>query len=118
MVSNAADLARWTMALYGSDLVLPQELRAPMMDYRPKDRYGLGTRMRIFEGRRGFGHGGSLRGYEDQVWYFPREGVSSARLTNRGLYTPDKPGRRLLRGLWRHIDAPDPQFDPKRNTSG
>ncbi len=118
MVSNAADLARWTMALYGSDLVLPQELRAPMMDYRPKDRYGLGTRMRIFEGRRGFGHGGSLRGYEDQVWYFPREGVSIALLSNRGLYNPDKTVRQLLRVLWRHIDAPDPQFDPKRNTSG
>lgn len=118
MVSNAADLARWTMALYGSDRVLPDELRAAMMDFRPKDRYGLGTRMRIFEGRRGFGHGGSLRGYEDQVWYFPREGVSIALLSNRGLYNPDKTVRQLLRVLWRHIDVPDPQFDRKRNTSG
>lgn len=118
MVSNAADLARWMMALYGSDLVLPEELREAMMDFRPKDKYGLGTRMRIFEGRRGFGHGGSLRGYEDQVWYFPREGVSIALLSNRGLYNPDKTVRQLLRVLWRHIDVPEPQFDRKRNTSG
>ncbi len=118
MVSSAADLARWAMALYGSDLVLPERLRGAMVDYRAKDRYGLGTRMRIFSGRRGFGHGGSLRGYEDQVWYFPREGVSIALLSNRGLYNPDKTVRQLLRVLWRHIDAPRPQFDPSRNTSG
>ena len=118
MVSNADDLARWAMALYGSDLVLPEELRDEMMAYRPKDRYGLGTRMRIFSGRRGFGHGGSLRGYEDQVWYFPREGVSIAVLSNRGLYNPDKTVRQLLRVLWKHIDVPKPQFDPSKNTSG
>jgi D-alanyl-D-alanine carboxypeptidase len=118
MVSNAGDLARWVMALYGSDEVLPEELRDAMTDYRPKDRYGLGTRMRIFSGRRGFGHGGSLRGYEDQVWYFPREGVSIALLSNRGLYNPDKTVRQLLRELWKHIDVPRPQYDPSRNTSG
>lgn len=118
MVSNASDLARWMIALYGSDLVLPEGLRQAMMDFRPKDRYGLGTRMRIFNGRRAFGHGGSLRGYEDQVWYFPREGVSIALLSNRGLYNPDRTVRQLMRILWRHIDAPKPQFDPGRNTSG
>ncbi len=118
MVANAADLARWVMALYGSDEVLPEELREAMIDYRPKDKYGLGTRMRIFSGRRGFGHGGSLRGYEDQVWYFPREGVSIALLSNRGLYNPDKTVRQLLRELWKHIDVPAPQYDPSRNTSG
>jgi D-alanyl-D-alanine carboxypeptidase len=118
MVANADDLARWVMALYGSDEVLPEELRDQMTDYRPKDRYGLGTRMRIFSGRRGFGHGGSLRGYENQVWYFPREGVSIALLSNRGLYNPDKTVRQLLRELWKHIDVPAPQYDPSRNTSG
>jgi D-alanyl-D-alanine carboxypeptidase len=118
MVSNASDLARWAMALYGSDAVLPESLRDAMMDFRPKDRYGLGTRMRIFSGRRAFGHGGSLRGYEDQVWYFPREGVSIALLSNRGLYNPDKTVRQLMRVLWKHIDVPKPQFDPSRNTSG
>jgi len=118
MVSNASDLARWMIALYGTDEVLPPELRKAMMEFRRRDRYGLGTRMRIFNGRRAFGHGGSLRGYEDQVWYFPREGVSIALLSNRGLYNPDKTVRQLLRVLWRHVEVPDPQFDPKRNTSG
>jgi hypothetical protein len=74
--------------------------------------------MRIFSGRRGFGHGGSLRGYEDQVWYFPREGVSIALLSNRGLYNPDKTVRQMLRELWKHIDVPRSQFAPSRNTSG
>ena len=52
------------------------------------------------------------------MWYFPREKVSIALLSNRGLYNPDKTVRQLLRELWKHIDVPRPQYDPSRNTSG
>jgi D-alanyl-D-alanine carboxypeptidase len=116
MVSDGADLARWVMALYGSDLVLPGDVRAAMMDFRPKDQYGLGTRTRVYDGRRAYGHGGSLRGYEDQVWYLPREGVSIVLLSNRGLYDPDRTVRQLLRTLWKHIDVPPPRYDRSKNT--
>jgi D-alanyl-D-alanine carboxypeptidase len=117
MASNAEDLARWAVVLYGSDLVVAPEMLEEMTDFRPRDEYGLGMRTRVFEGRRAFGHGGSLRGYEDQVWYFPREGVSIALLSNRGLFNPDRTVRQLMRVLWRHIDVPEPQYDPDRNTS-
>jgi CubicO group peptidase (beta-lactamase class C family) len=87
-----------------------------MMDFRPKDQYGLGMRTRVYDGRRAYGHGGSLRGYEDQVWYLPREGVSIVLLSNRGLYDPDRTVRQLLRTLWKHIDVPPPRYDRSKNT--
>ncbi len=70
------------------------DLLAQMLDFRKQDEYGLGTRTRIFNGRRAIGHGGSLRGYEDGMWYFPREGAVIVLLSNRGLYNPDRTIRR------------------------
>ncbi len=116
MVSDAADLARWALALYSTDRVVPPELRAQMLAFRKRDEYGLGTRTRIFNGRRAIGHGGSLRGYEDGLWYFPREGAVIVLLSNRGLYDPDRTIRQLARTLWRHIEVPDPELDPGKNT--
>jgi D-alanyl-D-alanine carboxypeptidase len=116
MVSNADDLARWAMALYDTDRVLSEARRAEMLDFRRRDEYGLGTRTRIFNGRRAVGHGGSLRGYEDGMWYFPREGAAIVLLSNRGLYNPDRTLRELARTLWKHIDVPEPEFPRTRNT--
>ena len=116
MVSDADDLARWAMALYAGDQVVSQGLLAEMFDFRRKDEYGLGTRTRIFNGRRAVGHGGSLRGYEDGMWYFPREGAVIVLLSNRGLYNPDRTLRELARTLWKHIDVPDPEYDRHRNS--
>ncbi len=116
MASNAEDLARWALALYGTDRVVRPELLAEMLDFSGGNEYGLGTRTRIFNGRRAIGHGGSLRGYEDGLWYFPREGAVIVLLSNRGLYNPDRTIRDLARVLWRHIDAPVPEYDRHRNT--
>ena len=116
MVSTPADLARWAMALYATDRVVPAELKERMLDFRKRDEYGLGTRTRIFNGRRAIGHGGSLRGYEDGLWYFPREGAVIVVLSNRGLYNPDRTIRDLARTLWKHIDPPPPQYKRSRNT--
>jgi D-alanyl-D-alanine carboxypeptidase len=116
MYSNAADLATWMIALYGSDTIVRPDLLDQMLTFRKRDQYGLGTRTRVFDGRRAVGHGGSLRGYENQVWYFPEEGVSIVLLSNRGLYLPDRTVRQLMRTLWKHIDVPEPQYDPTRNT--
>ncbi len=116
MVSNADDLARWAMALYATDRVVPPDLLAQMLTFRKRDEYGLGTRTRIFNGRRAIGHGGSLRGFEDGIWYFPREGAVIVLLSNRGLYDPDRTLRQLARTLWKHIDVPPPEYDPRKNT--
>jgi D-alanyl-D-alanine carboxypeptidase len=116
MVSNPADLARWALALYATDRVVRPDLLARMLDFRKRDEYGLGTRTRIFNGRRAVGHGGSLRGYEDGVWYFPREGAVIVLLSNRGLYNPDRTIGQLARTLWKHIDVPAPEYKLSRNT--
>ena len=116
MVSNADDLARWAMALYATDRVVPPDLLAEMLTFRKRDEYGLGTRTRIFNGRRAIGHGGSLRGFEDGIWYFPREGAVIVLLSNRGLYNPDRTLRQLARTLWKHIDVPPPEYDRTKNT--
>jgi D-alanyl-D-alanine carboxypeptidase len=116
MASNPADLARWALALYATDRVVRPDLLAQMLDFRKRDEYGLGTRTRIFNGRRAVGHGGSLRGYEDGVWYFPREGAVIVLLSNRGLYNPDRTIRELAKTLWKHIDVPAPEYRRSRNT--
>ena len=116
MVSNPADLAQWALALYATDRVVRPDLLAQMLDFRKRDEYGLGTRTRIFNGRRAVGHGGSLRGYEDGVWYFPREGAVIVLLSNRGLYNPDRTIRELAKALWKHIDVPAPEYPRSRNT--
>jgi D-alanyl-D-alanine carboxypeptidase len=116
MVSDAADLARWALALYGTDQVVEPALLDQMLTFRKRDEYGLGTRTRIFDGRRAVGHGGSLRGYEDGMWYFPREGAVIVLLSNRGLYNPDRTLRQLARTLWHHIDVPPPEYDRTKNT--
>lgn len=98
VVSTAADMSRWVAALYGGD-VLSAESRAALTDYRyspyPRGSYGLGTRTRLVEGARAFGHTGSLRGYMAAAWYFPDEGVSVSVLTNLGRFD----GNRLADAL-------------------
>jgi D-alanyl-D-alanine carboxypeptidase len=116
MVSTPADLARWALALYATDRVVRPDLLAQMLDFRKRDEYGLGTRTRIFNGRRAIGHGGSLRGYEDGIWYFPREGAVIVLLSNRGLYNPDRTIRQLAKTLWKHVDVPAPEYKRSRNT--
>jgi D-alanyl-D-alanine carboxypeptidase len=115
MASTASDLARWAEALYGGRVVAP-ELLDQMLTFRKRDRYGLGTRTAIFDGRRAVGHGGSLRGYEDAMWYFPVEGATIVVLSNRGLYDPDRTVRLIARALFQRIEVPPPRYRRHRNT--
>lgn len=116
LASDPDDLARWALALYATDRIVRPDLLQQMLTFRKRDEYGLGTRTRIFNGRRAVGHGGSLRGYENGIWYFPREGAVIVLLSNRGLYDPDRTIRQLARSLWKHIDAPAPEYDVHKNT--
>jgi D-alanyl-D-alanine carboxypeptidase len=117
IASSASDLARWVEALYGGDVVRP-DLLAAMTEFRPHDYYGLGTRTRIYSGRRAVGHTGSLRGFDDAMWYFPREGATIVVLTNRNLYGIDKVVKSIARTLFTQIGAAPPEYDPKLNTHG
>ena len=116
MVSTPSDLARWASLLY-TGKVVPQPLLDQMLSVRAcHDNYGLGTRQMIINGRVADGHRGSLRGYEDAMWYFPREGAAIALLSNQGAWSADATVRRLSTTLFDRIGAPAPEFDPSRNT--
>jgi D-alanyl-D-alanine carboxypeptidase len=116
MVSTPSDLARWASLLY-TGRVVPQALLDQMISVRAcHDNYGLGTRQVVINGRVADGHLGSLRGYEDAMWYFPREGAAIALLSNQGAWSPDAVIRHLSTTLFARVGAPAPRFDPKRNT--
>src|SRR4029077_6325769 len=84
MASNASDLATWAEALYGGDVVAPDLMAQMLVFPNHHDHYGLGRHQTIFDGRRAYGHGGSLRGFQAEMWWFPREGASIVVLGNAG----------------------------------
>jgi D-alanyl-D-alanine carboxypeptidase len=81
------DITTWGDALYGGHLVSPEAL-AQMEDwtYYPDtdETYGLGTRSRVIEGERVFGHTGSIRGFDAAMWHFPDTDMTVSVLTNLG----------------------------------
>ena len=111
MASTAHDLATWASALYDGR-VLPQYLLDQMFKWQGVDHYGLGTRTEIIAGRRAVGHGGSLLGYEGEMWYFPVEGATIVMLSNRGQFDPSKTIKLLAKSLFKHIVVPPPAFPP------
>ena len=86
VVSTADDVASWTHALYGGDVLADASL-ADMVDYARypgAGRYGLGTITREYRDLRLFGHTGSLRGYVGAAWYVESHDATFVVLTNRG----------------------------------
>jgi D-alanyl-D-alanine carboxypeptidase len=84
---SAHDITTWGDALYGGHLVSPGAL-AQMEDwtYYPAtdETYGLGTRSRVIQGERVFGHTGSIRGFDAAMWHFPELNMTVTVLTNLG----------------------------------
>ncbi len=116
MVSTPADLAHWASLLYTGKVVPPSLLDQMLSVRKCHDNYGLGTRWMVINGRAVEGHLGSLRGYNDAMWYFPREGATIVLLSNQGAWSPDATIRHLSTTLFNRIGAPAPQYDPARNT--
>ena len=86
VVASARDVADWADALYGGQVLDPDSL-AEMTDWEANPgngHYGLGTRVREYDGRVMYGHTGSLRGYTAVMWHVPSEDVTFVVLTNRG----------------------------------
>ena len=85
IVSTSTDLADWARAVYGGTL-LEAESVALMTDYTDYSResYGMGTRTRVIDDVRLFGHTGSLRGFDAAMWHAPDVDLTMVVLTNRG----------------------------------
>jgi D-alanyl-D-alanine carboxypeptidase len=86
--ASAHDIALWGDALYGGHVVSPQALdQMEQWTYYPPpidETYGLGTRSRVIENERVFGHTGSIRGFDAAMWHFPQTDMTISVLTNLG----------------------------------
>jgi len=116
IVSSAEDIADWAEALYSGD-VLEQESLAQLTDYLyspyPRGTYALGTRTRLVQGARAFGHTGSLRGYMAAMWRFPDESVTVVTLSNLGRYDGNRLADALVSyALSEAADPPQPAPSP------
>lgn len=94
MAASAWDLARWSRALFGGE-VLPTELVAAMQDASSATGgvtsvYGLGVRRDRLGGYAAVGHSGRLVGTWASMRYFPELGVSIAVTTNQWRWSPDR----------------------------
>lgn len=87
LLSSARDLLRWEAALYGGE-VLSQDSLAQLLTFGPAG-YGPGTRYQRMAGWDGYGHGGSLRGFQAGMFRMPEAGVDVIVMTNRGDVTMD-----------------------------
>ena len=98
MASTAEDLSTWASALYGGE-VLSDESLAEMLTFGRPGFYGLGTYPASFEGHRGVGHRGGIRGYESAMFYFPEDGVTVVLLSNQGNWGTDAPMNKLVKAV-------------------
>jgi D-alanyl-D-alanine carboxypeptidase len=83
MVSSARDISDWQDALLGGHVLSARSLRQ-MLAFHPWSRYGLGMREAELDGRKGIGHGGSLRGFVALMYRLPERDLDVVVLTNLG----------------------------------
>ncbi|MDL2335342.1 MAG: serine hydrolase [Chloroflexota bacterium] len=87
IVASARNIATWARALYGGDVLSAQSLaRMTAFTFHPEPQggwYGLGTRMRSFQGINMEGHTGTLRAFNAAMWYLPSLDLTVVVMTNR-----------------------------------
>ena len=87
ILASVTDLLRWEQALYSGEILSADSL-AQLLTFG-KAGYGPGTRYQKLAGWDGYGHGGSLRGFNAGMYRMPEAGVDVIVMTNRGDLTVD-----------------------------
>ena len=87
IVASVTDLLTWEDALYSGRILSPDSL-AQLLTFG-KAGYGPGTRYQKLAGWDGYGHGGSLRGFNAGMYRMPEVPVDVIVMTNRGDLTMD-----------------------------
>lgn len=86
MMSTVGDLARWSAALDGEELLsaaTKQMMWTPAANTRNRQtKYGLGWFLDTVAGRRNIGHGGATSGFSASIQRFPDEQLAVILLTN------------------------------------
>ena len=107
LVSSVRDISDWQDALLGGEVLEPRSLEL-MTTFHRRSGYGLGMRVAWLAGRRGLGHGGSLRGFVAIMYRLPVEDVDVVILTNLGRSYVNGLADKLTRLSLRHLEPPEP----------
>ncbi|MBN1561852.1 serine hydrolase [candidate division KSB1 bacterium] len=120
MVSNSADMVKWTKALYGGQLLSQASLHemftlVPFTD--PVTRgYGLGTMKRVWFDEELWLHGGDTMSYGSQAAYYPVRDVAIVVLLNERNYPYkswyDMITRELFRIILQYYKYPHDKVHP------
>jgi D-alanyl-D-alanine carboxypeptidase len=107
ILASPSDLVRWAHALYAEDAVVSAASVAKMTDFNKHD-YGLATERFTTSNNpvkhlNLWGHAGSLRGFEAQMWYVPKKDVTISLMGNRGRVSLRPAIRKLLRTYFRAV---------------
>ncbi|MBT3219803.1 MAG: beta-lactamase family protein [Proteobacteria bacterium] len=82
MVSCTEDLLTWMAALYGGEVLEPEQLQAMTTEESPRMGYGLGCDIETRSGERLLGHGGASMGYQARMHWSDDSGMATATLVN------------------------------------
>jgi D-alanyl-D-alanine carboxypeptidase len=105
MLASPSDLVRWAHALYAEGRIVSDASLTAMTKFNKHD-YGLATERFFTSTSRSsrkpmWGHAGSLRGFEAQVWYIPSRDVTISLMGNRGRVSLRPAVQSLLTVLFR-----------------
>lgn len=103
LLSNGAELVRWSQAL-ADGRVVSAESFARMTDPTElpdggETRYGLGLFVDEFEGRSRIQHGGGIHGFNSMLMWFPAEGLHIAVVSNSDAVSASSVATALARAL-------------------
>ena len=111
MEGSARDLLDWEMALYGGQVLTPDEL-SQMLAFSRDSGYGLGARTQTVAGKSGYGHGGSVRGFQAVMYRLPEDDLDMVVLANVGFANLDKVANRLAKAALNPLPTPQPSGVP------
>ncbi|HEX6250682.1 MAG TPA: serine hydrolase domain-containing protein [Gemmatimonadaceae bacterium] len=103
LCSTAADLARWSVALHGGELLSPAGTAAmitplPLPAQAGAGAYAMGTVVSMLDGHRELWHNGALSsGFHSMLAYYPDDSLTVVVLTNTFPKRPEPAARAVAR---------------------
>ncbi len=103
LISTAADLVRWQIALVNGRVISKEsyeEMTLPfMLTHGKETNYGMGLQLELQAGKPCVWHGGGINGFNSVLLYFPDEKLSIAAISNSERTRADALGLALAAAL-------------------
>jgi hypothetical protein len=101
LVSSAADLVRWNIALAGGKVVSPESYAlmttTTVLPSGRDTEYGFGLGIDMFEGKKRISHGGGIPGFTSMLAYLPEEKLTVAVISNSDSFNPGRVAESVMR---------------------